>query len=157
MTDHARDFDFLVGKWRVKHRQLKDRLAGSEDWIEFGGTSELWATLNGHGNVDDNYLDNPGGPYRAMTVRTYNPDSKNWAIWWVDARNPHRIDPPVFGNFRDNVGTFEGDDIFDGRPIRVRFTWTRVSANSARWEQAFSPDGGKSWETNWQMEFERAA
>jgi hypothetical protein len=154
-TDHAHDFDFLIGKWRVHHWRLKDRLAGSHDWVEFEGTSQLWMTMDGHGTVDDNYIGLPGGPYRAVGVRGYDPKTQTWAIFWLDGRNPHKIEPPVIGNFQNGVGTFEGADIFNGKPITVRFTWSHITANSAHWEQAFSPDGGKSWEVNWRMDLTR--
>jgi hypothetical protein len=155
MTDHAHDFDFLVGKWHVHHWRLKDRLAGSHDWVEFDGTCQLWMTMNGQGNVDDNYVGLPSGPYRAVSIRGYDPKTQTWAIWWLDGRNPHKIEPPVIGNFKNGVGIFEGDDTFNDKPIKVRFTWSRITANSAHWEQAFSPDGGKSWETNWRMDLTR--
>ena len=155
MTDHAHDFDFLIGKWRVHHRRLKDRLAGSHEWVEFEGESRLWITMDGHGTVDDNLIGLPDGPYRAMGIRGYDPKTQTWAIWWLDARNPHSIEPPVVGNFQNGVGTFEGDDTFRGKPIKVRFIWSRITPGSAHWEQAFSPDGGKTWETNWKMDFTR--
>jgi len=155
VTDHAHDFDFLVGKWRVHHRRLKARLAGSQEWVEFEGTSQLWLTMDGHGTVDDNFIGLPGDPYRAMGTRGYDPKTQTWAIWWLDGRDPHRLDPPVFGNFQNGVGTFNGDDTFNGKPIKVRFIWSKITVSSAQWEQAFSPDGGKSWETNWIMDFTR--
>jgi hypothetical protein len=155
VTDHAHDFDFLVGTWGVHHRRLKARLAGSHDWVEFEGTSRFWTTLEGRGNVDDNFIGLPGESYRAMSVRGYDPKTQTWAIWWLDGRNPHKIEPPVIGNFQNGIGAFEGDDTFEGRPIKVRYLWSGITANSARWEQAFSPDGGKSWETNWVMDFTR--
>jgi len=157
MTDHSHDFDFLVGKWNIHHWRLKDRLAGSHEWIEFEGTSELWLTLGGHGTVDENYIGLPGGPYRAVGIRAYDPKTQTWAIWWLDERDPRKIEPPVFGNIENGEGTFEGDDTFNGRPIKVRFVWSKITANSAHWEQAFSPDGGKTWETNWRMELKRAS
>jgi hypothetical protein len=156
VTDHAHDFDFLIGKWHVHHWRLKDRLADSHEWVEFEGTSELWMTMDGHGTVDDNYIGLPSGPYRATGIRGYDPKTQTWAIWWLDGRDPHTIEPPVFGNITNGVGTFEGDDIFNGKPIKVRFVWSRIMANSAHWEQAFSPDGGKTWETNWRMDLTRA-
>ncbi|HEY3779345.1 MAG TPA: hypothetical protein VGL35_14935 [Rhizomicrobium sp.] len=155
MTDHAHDFDFLIGKWRVHHWRLKDRLAGSHEWVEFEGTSELRMTMDGQGTVDDNYIGLPSGPYRAVGIRGYDPKTGIWAIWWLDGRDPHTIEPPVFGNFKNGVGTFEGNDTFNGKPIKVRFVWSRITPNSAHWEQAFSPDGGKDWETNWRMDFTR--
>ena len=156
MQDHAHDFDFLVGKWKVHHRRLKERLAGSHDWVEFEGTSELWLTMGGHGTVDDNFIGLPGGAYRAMGTRGYDPKTQTWAIWWLDGRDPHTVGAPVMGNFQNGIGTFEGDDTFNGKPIKVRFTWSRITAKTAHWEQAFSPDGGKSWEMNWAMDFTRA-
>src|SRR3954454_24250291 len=156
MTDHSHDFDFLIGKWRVHHRRLKERLAGCHDWVEFDGTSQLWMTMDGRGTVDDSYIALPDGPYRAMGIRAYDPKSQTWAIWWIDARNPHDLEAPVKGNFQNGVGTFEANDIFRGKPIRVPFIWSRLTPNSPHWEQAFSPDGGKTWETNWQMQFTRA-
>jgi hypothetical protein len=155
MTDHSHDFDFLIGKWSVHHWRLKDRLAGSHEWVEFEGTSELRMAMDGHGTVDDNYIGLPSDPYWATGVRGYNPKTQTWAIWWLDARDPHTIGPPVIGNFQNGVGTFEGDDTFRDKPIRVRLTWSHITANSAHWEQAFSPDGGKTWETNWRMDLAR--
>lgn len=150
------DWDFLVGDWNVKHRRLKARLAGSTEWEEFNGTSKLWLTLGGLGTADDNLLELPGGTYRAVGVRAFDAKSRQWSIWWLDARS-QTIDPPVRGGFKDGVGTFVGDDVLRDKPIKVRFRWSEITANSARWEQAFSPDGGKTWEVNWVMHFTRAA
>ena len=154
-TDHSHDFDFLVGKWQVRHHQLKQRLADNHDWLDFDGTSELWMTMNGHGTIDDNFIDKPGDPYRAVGIRAYDPKTQKWAIWWLDERHPRAIEPPVFGNFQNGTGTFEGDDTFNGKPIKVRFLWSGITPNSAHWEQAFSADGGNTWETNWRMDLAR--
>jgi len=151
------DFDFYMGKWRVHHRRLKERLAGSDEWQEFEGTSEAWPLLGGAGNVDDNVLELPAGIYRAVSLRSFDPETEQWSIWWLDGRNPGRLDPPVVGGFKDGVGTFQGDDTFNGKPIIVRFIWSNITPTSTRWEQAFSPDGGKTWEVNWIMESTRIA
>jgi hypothetical protein len=150
------DFDFFIGEWRVHHRRLKERLAGSHEWLEFDGTTSTRETMGGWGNMDDNLLDMPGGAYRAVTLRAFDPKTGQWSIWWLDGRNPSgNLDPPVRGRFEGGVGTFYADDTLNGKPIRVRFTWSHAAANACRWEQAFSPDGGKTWETNWTMEFQR--
>lgn len=152
---HRHDWDWLIGSWTVRHHRLRARLAGSNDWDEFDGACTMVPTLNGFGNMDDNWLDPPSGAYRAMGVRAFNPETRLWSIWWFDERS-HVIEPPVRGGFANGVGRFEGDDTFNGRPIRVYFQWSNITANSARWEQAFSTDGGASWEVNWWMEFRRA-
>lgn len=153
---HVNDFAFLVGDWRVQHHCLKDRLEGSTEWQDFSGTTKLWLTMGGLGNVDDNVIQRPNGAYRAMTVRAFDPSTRKWAIWWLDGRAPDHLDPPVYGSFENGVGTFEGDDTLNGRPIKVRFRWSDIMPNSARWEQAFSADAGATWETNWIMRFTRA-
>ena len=157
LAAHVHDWDWLAGKWIVKHRRLKARLAGNDDWEEFNGTTTVWPTLGGFGNVDDNVVEIPSGTYRAVSIRAFDPATRRWAIWWLDARYPTTIEAPVYGGFADGIGTFTGDDTLNGKPIKARFQWLDITPNSARWEQAFSPDGGASWETNWVMRFVRAA
>jgi hypothetical protein len=162
MTSHddksgAHDFDFFFGSWRVRHRRLKERLAQCDRWEEFEGTATTQPLLGGLGNVDDNILYLPGGSYRAVTMRAFDPKTQLWAIWWLDGRNPHHLDVPMIGGFADGVGTFLADDTFDGKPIKVRFLWSRITPQSCRWEQAFSDDGGRNWETNWIMDITRTA
>src|SRR5690349_13456016 len=88
VADHSHDWDWLVGRWSVRHRRLKARLAGCTEWEEFAGTSVLWHTLGGLGNVDDNVLELPGGTYRAVSVRAFDAETCQWSIWWLDARHP---------------------------------------------------------------------
>lgn len=154
-TGGPNDFDFLQGDWDVAHRRLKGRLVGSTEWEDFKGISKLWLTLGGEGTVDDNVLELPAGTYRAVGLRAYNRETRQWSIWWFDARYPN-VEPPVRGGFKDGVGTFVGDDIHNGKPIKVRFQWTKITPTSAQWDQAYSPDGGVTWETNWVMQFTRA-
>lgn len=148
------DFGFQTGAWRVRHRKLKGRLTGSTEWVEFAGTCQAFEVMGGEANVEDNVLDDPAGAYRAAAFRRKDPVSGEWSIWWHDGRAGSG-DAPVRGRFVDGVGTFLADDELDGRPIRVRFVWSQITEATARWEQAFSPDGGATWEVNWVMTFER--
>lgn len=150
------DFDFLAGSWKVRHQRLKERLAGSHAWEEFDGTCTMRPLMGGYANVDDNVMELPSGTYQGVGLRSYDPKSGQWAIWWLDSRNPFGdLDPPVKGRFENGVGTFTSNDTLRGKPVRVRFTWSQITPTSAHWEQAFSPDGGKTWEVNWRMEFTR--
>jgi len=149
------DFDFLMGIWRVHHRYLLKRLAGCHDWIEFDGCCAARKILNGFGNTDESEINLPGTPYRGMTVRTWDPEMARWSIYWLDSRRPGQMTPPVKGGFAKGVGTFFGEDEYERRAIRVRFVWSRIARDAARWEQAFSLDKGASWETNWIMDFTR--
>jgi len=153
-ADGRSDFDLFIGNWRVHHRWLKERLSNNHDWIDFEGTSTAQKILGGLGNMDDNVLTFPAGTYRAVTLRTSAPAKKLWSILWIDSRNPGPLDPPVVGRFENGVGTFYADDTFKGKPIRVRYLWTNLST-TPHWEQAFSEDRGKTWETNWTMDFTR--
>ena len=149
------DFDFAVGNWQVKHRRLRERLIGCTEWVEFDGEMSTSFVLGGFGNVEDNLLHFPEGTYRALALRSFDRHSKQWSIWWLDDRAPCKIDVPVVGAFENSIGTFYAEDNFNDTPIRIRFNWFAADPANPRWEQAFSADGGASWETNWTMEFRR--
>lgn len=148
----ARDFDFLMGSWKVHNRRLRERLAGSDEWDEFEATSIARPLLDGVGNEDEFRTDYKGG-FIGMSFRFFDPATKLWAIYWADSRRPGVLEPPVLGAFSGDTGVFEGEDIFRGRPILVRFIWSGATTRTPRWEQAFSDDGRQSWETNWVMDF----
>ena len=152
-TDAPKDFDFIIGDWLVRHRRLNARLSGCTEWTEFDGHSSTMKILGGFGNLEDNLLHFPDGAFRAVAMRSFCPKSGNWSIWWLDGRNPTSLDAPVVGRFADHVGLFFADDVLDGQPIKVRFTWMARTGEHPRWEQAFSNDGGATWETNWKMTF----
>lgn len=149
------DFDFFMGIWRCRHRYLVNRLADCHDWIEFDGCCAARKILGGWGNSDESEINLPGDHYRAMSLRTWEPARRKWTIYWLDSRVPGKLGAPVKGCFDKGVGVFYGDDSHAGRAIRVRYLWSRITGNSARWEQAFSTDKGASWETNWFMDFAR--
>lgn len=153
--DGRHDFDFLFGRWTVHNRRLVARLQGSTEWQEFEATSEARGLPTGMANEDVFRSEHLPG-FVGMSFRFFDPQSKTWAIHWVDNK-VGVLEPPVIGAFSGDVGVFKGPDVFRGRPITVRFIWSGVTSPRPRWEQAFSPDGGQTWETNWVMEFTRAA
>jgi hypothetical protein len=150
----ARDFDFWMGSWNVRNRLLRARLQGSDEWDEFASTVVARPILDGLGNEDE-FRTSWGGGFVAMSFRFFDPASRRWSIYWADARRPGLLDPPVIGGFAGDTGIFEGPDTFEGRPIVVRFVWSRVTTPTPRWEQSFSEDGGETWELNWTMDFTR--
>jgi hypothetical protein len=149
------DWDWLAGNWDVWHRRLRKRLASNDDWDEFAGKSAFWHTLGGLGNVDDNLLYIPSGTYRAISLRAFDPSTRKWAIWWLDGRTAAQLDPPVIGGFVGDEGEFTGNDTFEGKPVLVRFRWHEIRGKRPHWDQAFSPDNGATWETNWRNYFTR--
>ena len=158
-TTSSTDFDFLMGIWRVQHRYRVRRLAACNDWIEFEGTCAARKILGGLGNSDEHDIGMPGGRYTAMSLRLWDAERERWTIHWLDSRRPGALGPPVCGGFTQRpdgpFGVFGGDDEMNGRAIRVRYIWSRITEEGARWEQAFSDDEGNSWETNWYMDFTR--
>jgi hypothetical protein len=149
--DGVGDFDFQRGEWRVRHRVKRQ-----EAWIEFGGTCRNRALIDGSANVEEHTFMRSTGITYGIALRAYDAKTGQWTIWWVDSRDPHApLDPPVKGHFENGVGTFYSDYMADGKPMRLRYIWSHISAHSAQWEQAISSDQGKTWDTNWKMEFER--
>jgi hypothetical protein len=150
------DFDFLHGDWHVHHRYLRVK-GDAREWLDADGTASHRDLMDGKANMEEYTINAPGGTYRAVALRSYDPKAMQWSIWWLDGRTPHGdLDPPVQGRFENGVGTFYGDTTVNGKPMRVRFVWSLIDGDSAHWEQAYSPDAGKTWETNWTMEFRSA-
>ncbi|MEV6912651.1 hypothetical protein [Amycolatopsis sp. NPDC051071] len=146
------DFDFLAGTWNVLNRRLTKRLAGSDDWVEFTAPAKGWTLFDGMANVDEIIF--PDGT-RGLTLRLFNPATRKWALNWASSETG-TLFPPVVGQFTDGRGVFYGEDTEGGAPVRVRFTWSEITENSARWDQAFSIDDGANWELNWIMDFTRS-
>ena len=152
--DGRADFDFLMGRWTVQHRRLRERLKGSTEWEEFAGTLSARPLFGGLGNIDECIMERASGRLEGTGIRFYNPLAQQWSIYWADSVNV-MLQPPMIGGFVEGRGEFYDQELFEGRAIFSRFIWSDITANSCRWEQAFSADGGRSWETNWTMEFTR--
>jgi hypothetical protein len=151
------DFDFLFGRWRIHNRRLDDPFGDSESWAEFEAQSEAYPILGKLGNVQHfDAPEFPGRPgFQGYALRLLDPEERIWRIWWASTAGRGRLDAPVLGRFRDGVGQFDGKDVIDGREIGVRFFWTEITETTARWEQSFSFDGGKTFVPNWIMLHER--
>lgn len=148
------DFDFLVGRWHSVNRRLKQRHIGSDDWHEFEATSEAAVHLGGQVSIDEIHFPSEG--FSGFTVRTLELATQQWAIYWINSRKGELF-TPVRGGWAGDRGEFYGDDEDEGRPIQVRFIWLRQGPDKAHWEQAFSTNDGRTWETNWTMDFRRLA
>lgn len=153
IRDSVHDFDFLIGSWTVANRRLKRRFVGSSDWDQFPARLTVRYILGGIGNTDEIAFPTQG--WTGATLRLFNPVTKQWSLYWADSRRGVLF-PPVVGSFDGERGVFYGDDVDDGKPIRVRYLWSGITSRSARWEQAFSLDTEKTWETNWIMEITRS-
>lgn len=154
--DGRADFDFYIGTWSVHNRRLRERLKGSDSWEEFEGISVARKVLGGLGNVDEITMHRASGRQEGMTVRLFDPDTRQWYLYWASGVTGAPLDVPLIGEFKDGRGEFYAQETFEGKRIFNRYIWSSVTATSCRWEQAFSPDGGATWETNWIMDFVRS-
>ena len=147
------DFDYFAGAWTTHQRRLKARGVGSNEWEEFPATLCMTLYLEGMATVDELYMPTKG--VAGLTLRTFDPEKRQWSIYWVSSATG-RLDPvAVVGGFEGNHGEFYAAEQDGGRPIKVRYTWDIRDHEHARWEQAFSYDD-RTWETNWTADFERA-
>ena len=154
MSDNgAGEFDFFVGSWHSVQRRLVKPLADCSEWRESTATTRCWRAFDGAANIDE--VQFPDWGFTGLTVRLLNPATGEWSIYWVNSRNGELGLPPVVGRFSDGVGMFYCNETYEGRDITVRYTWSGITQTTARWEQAFSLDGGQTWETNWTADFSR--
>lgn len=147
--DGQRDFDFEIGTWTTHLRRLQDPLSGSTKWVEYKGTSVVRAILGGRANLVELSVEGPAGRIEGLSLRLYNPETRQWSLNFASMRSGV-LTAPVYGGFDGNGrGTFYGQELIGGRPVLVRFVISDITPDSARFEQAFSVDGGASWEVNW--------
>jgi uncharacterized protein YciI len=146
--DGARDFDWNIGRWKTHLRRLKGALTGSTTWVEYNGTSVVHGFLGNRANLVELSVEGPAGKIEGLLLRLYNPETRQWSMHFANIAGGE-LTPPLVGGFKNARGEFHADDTLNGRPIKVRFVISEVTRNSARFEQAFSADGGKTWEVNW--------
>jgi hypothetical protein len=153
--DGQRDFDFNIGTWKTNVRRLLHPLSGSTTWTEYEGVSVVSKVWNGRASLLELKVDGPAGHIEGVGLRLYNAKSRQWNLNWANSADG-TITKPMIGEFKAGRGEFFNQETFNGRAIFVRNGFSDITANSSRFEQAFSDDGGKTWETNWIMTFTRA-
>lgn len=153
--DGQRDFDFEIGAWKARLSRLDHPLTSSSRWLDYEGTSVVRKVWAGRANLGELDVKGPAGHIEGLTLRLYNTASRQWNITWANASDGALDRATMFGGFAGGRGEFFGQDTLDGRAIYVRFVFANVTPTSFRFEQAFSVDGGRTWEANWKAEFTR--
>jgi hypothetical protein len=146
--DGQHDFDFEIGTWKTHLSRRLRPLTGSTDWVEYNGKTIVRKVWNGRANLVELDVTGPAGQIEGLSLRLYNPESHQWSLNFSNSAGG-TLSPPVFGDFKDGRGEFFGQDSLNGRAILVRFVISDITADSCHFEQAFSDDGGKTWESNW--------
>jgi hypothetical protein len=149
--DGSKDFDWMVGSWKADLKRLVNPLTGSTTWVEYEGTQTTTTILNGKAVMDEFVVDSAATKTKveALTIRLYNPANQTWSIYWANAKNGEFSMPATVGRWTNGRGEFYDHEQLNGRWILVRYVWSNVTPTSAHFEQAFSEDGGKTWEVNW--------
>lgn len=143
------DFAFLAGEWRIANRMKQ-----GESWIEFPGAATVQSLLGGNASVEE--LRIPARNFSGIGLRLYDPAAAVWNDHWISGQQ-RVVNPPMAGTFENGIGTFLSDDEDNGRPIKARGIWDRITPNSCRWYQSASRDGGTTWEDSWYMAWTRVA
>ena len=149
------DWDYLMGDWTSVQRRMKKRWTSNPEWDEFPGTTTYLQYMGGLVNIDE--TDFPTRGFAGVTLRAFSTEKKRWSIYWINSRTGSSPRPWSAATAATCPSYFYGDDEDedDGVPIVARFIRTKNRPDGDRWEQAFSKDGGKTWETNWTADFTR--
>jgi hypothetical protein len=146
--DGQHDFDFEIGAWKTHLSRLQHPLTGAKTWVQYEGTSVVRPVANGRANLVELVADGPAGHFDGISLRLYNPQTRQWSLNFSNIR-AGTLSQPMIGEFRNGRGEFYDQETLDGRAIYVRFVISDITPDSCRFEQAFSDDGGQTWEVNW--------
>ena len=141
-------FDFEIGNWKTRVSRLQQPLTGSKVWLEYTGTSVVRKIWNGRANLVELEVDGRAGHIELLSLRLYDPASRQWSLNVASSRGGG-LGVPTVGGFKSGRGEFYDKETLDGRDILVRFVISKITADVYRFEQAFSANGGKTWEVNW--------
>ena len=148
------NFDFLIGKWNVINKRLKERLKNNNEWLEFPAKMETKPFLNGLGLMDEMKSSHFGDDFIGFSIRMVNPKTNIWTIYWADTSSPeYYLKEQVIEKFKNGIGEFFGKETFNNKEVKLRFIWKKPSVDTAKWEQAYYDEIKNEWETNWTMLF----
>lgn len=153
--DGQHDFDWEIGDWKIHIKRLQRPFTGSTTWTQLDGTVKVRKIWDGRANLAEIEANGPGGNLEFLSLRLFNPQSRQWSLNFASS-NSGTLSVPMMGEFKNGRGEFYDQETFNERAILVRFTFSAVSSNSGHSEQAFSNDGGKTWEANWVNTYLRA-
>src|SRR5579883_722477 len=147
--DGQHDFDFELGTWKFQVRRLPNALSGASRWVVLHGRTKTCRLWHGRAQVEQMEVSGGGQSIEGMTLRLYNPQTRRWSLYWATSKGGTIGGPPNIGEFKNGVGEFYADDLYEGRYVLIRYVWSRITPMSAHFEQSLSADGGRTWVANW--------
>jgi hypothetical protein len=150
-----RDFDFDLGNWKTHSSRLLHPLTGSKDWVDMDGSTIVKKIWGGRASLAEFKSDGAAGQLQLLSLRWYNPNSRQWYLDFATPNVGKLGEVPAVGEFRNGRGDFYDRESIGGRTILLRFSIWGITADTAQSEQAFSDDGGKTWEVNWTNRYTR--
>jgi hypothetical protein len=151
---HWHDFDFEFGKWNAHLRLLPQRFVGSHAWVDYYGTLVVHPLWNGKANISELEVRNAKSRIEGGALHLYRPDERRWYIAFASS-DSGVLGVPCVGRFENGRGIFYDHERYKGRPVTVRFVFSNVTAHRFDFDQAFSQDNGKTWETNLIIKYTR--
>ncbi len=146
--DGQRDFDFEIGTWKTHVKRLVHPLTGSNNWVEYDGTSVVRKVWDGRANLLELEVEGKAGRIEGCSLRLYNPVAHQWSLNFSNSR-VGTVATPTVGEFSNGRGEFYDQETLNNRAIFVRFVISNITPTSVHFEQSYSADGGKTWEANW--------
>jgi hypothetical protein len=149
VRDGQHDFDFELGAWKFRVKRLPNALSGGRRWVELDGTTSTCRLWHGRSQIEQMEVSGGGQSIEGMTLRLYSPQTHQWSLYWATSKAGMIGGPPNIGEFKNGVGEFYADDMYEGRYVLIRYVWSRITPTSAHFEQSLSADGGRTWVANW--------
>lgn len=153
--DGQHDFDFNLGTWKTHIHRVSHPPGAQPASVEITGTVTVRPIWGGRAQLEEIEADGPQGHWQGATLFLYNPKARQWTQTYFDSANP--VPSTTTGGFADGRGELYSQDIVDGKAILVRGTWSDIRPDSHRYEEAWSHDGGRTWETMFSAQLERIA
>lgn len=153
--DGQHDFDFEFGAWHAHLKRRLHPLQSSNEWVEYDGTSVVRKVWDGKANLGEFNVTNATAHVQGMSLRLYNPSSRQWSIYWASSEDGS-LTTPLVGGWTNGRGLFYDQESYQGRMVFFRFTFSDLTPTSFRLEQAISADGGATWLANWIATFARS-
>jgi hypothetical protein len=147
-TQVGNEFDTGIGTWRTSLKRLLKPLSGSSEWTEYEGTTIVTKVWGGKASLVELVADGPQGTIEALSMRLFNPASRQWSLNFSSARGG-TMSIPAIGEFKNGKGEFYCQETYNEKAILLKFVIIIVTPDVWHYEQSFSADGGKTWEVNW--------